>query len=337
MNESTKQGITKKIVLHFIAWVLFIVIPVFLLDDFERLSRYAPLHYYLSAVLLVPIYYSSNHFIQQKKISRYLLLMALFLVFYHGLPVLVCKLLPENKLAIDFYSLEPWKQAKLRMGTLTLFLIVWAASIISHIYDLRQRAIKLQEQNAKAELSLLKSQINPHFLFNSLNSIYYLSLKKEDAAPKAVITLSDLMRYVLTEAIDEFVLLEQEINYINKYLELQKLRLPQKTSLHCDFDVQDTQIEIAPLLLIPFIENAFKYGISANTETKISIRLISRNKHLDLTVTNKIFETEGENIGTETGLKNVQKRLSLIYPNKHSLQIESDKQNFEIKLNLILS
>lgn len=337
MIEQIRNTDKQKIMLHSIAWILFIIVPVFLLDNFERISRYVPLNYYLSCLLLIPIYYLSNQLVREKKFLRYMLFMALFYAIYYYLPAFVCTLLPESDFTANIYNMKLGKQSKIRLGTIVLFLVVWAGSIISYLYDLREKARLLQEENTEAQLSLLKSQINPHFFFNSLNAIYYLAMQKSDNAPKAIITLSDMMRYVLTDAKVEQVTLGQEKFYLDKYIELQRLRLPEKTKLDYTVSLEDESVEVAPLLFIPFIENAFKYGLSADFEATILIVLKATGRKVEMIVENRVVSNKGEENGTENGLANVRKRLDLIYPGKYDLVIDKNDQNYKVNLSISLS
>ena len=137
------------------------------------------------------------------------------------------------------------------------------------------KLIKTQKEKIEAELDALKNQINPHFLFNSLNSIYSLVLKKSDRAPEVLIKLSDSMRYIIYEANDEFVDLNREIDFISNYIELQKLRMSDKDTVDYHILGESENQYIAPLLLIPIIENGFKYGIKGETETSFLTFLLT--------------------------------------------------------------
>ncbi len=327
---------TSRVILHITAWSMLIFLPVFLLESFARISHYVPVHYYSSCLLLVPVYYLSNQFIKLQKGLRYLMVIAALFAVYFYLPVLICRLLPSNNLTTDIYSVPVDRMVKIRMGTTLLFLIVIAASIVNHVYTLKESERKLREENTKAELSLLKSQINPHFFFNALNTIYYLAMQKSNRAPKAIITLSDMMRYMLTEAEVEYSTMAREKEYLDKYIELQKLRLPEKTKLDYRVDITDNEVRIAPLLFIPFIENAFKYGISANTETVITIKIDVVGNRARLFVRNNIFLNEEAEESTENGLKNVKKRLELMYPGRYDLSVDRSGQTFTVKLSIML-
>ncbi len=198
---------------------------------------------------------------------------------------------------------------------------------------------KTQKEKLEAELDALKSQINPHFLFNSINSIYSLVLKKSENAPEALIKLSDTMRYIIYESNSEKVALKKEIDFINNYIELQKLRMSSKDQL--DFQVVGAvkKQEIAPLLMIPIIENCFKYGIKGETEASFVSVEIKVEKHILnlLTINNvgKVDNVERVKSGG-TGLANLQKRLSLIYPDQHKLNINQSDNKFIVDLKIEL-
>lgn len=321
-----------KYLLHLALWVFFIFGITYFSRFMNRISHYLPVHYYTSLLLLIPIYYLSNYFIDKKKLTRYLSIILLLFVVYFYFPIFFCKILPKNELTLDLFSTKHYVRSKVRMGTSILFFSVWAISIIRYIAILRENTKKLKEANTKAELMMLKSQINPHFFFNSLNAIYYLSMQKSDEAPVAIIKLSDMMRYVLTDANSEKVLLVREQEYLNKYVDIQRLRLPEKTTLDFQINIEDGNKKIAPLLFIPFVENCFKFGTSANHNTKIYIKLEATCTKISLYTKNQI--TSKKEKSTSTGLENVKKRLDLLYPNKHKLQIKNEERYFTVNLEI---
>ncbi|MFK7979662.1 MAG: sensor histidine kinase [Saprospiraceae bacterium] len=274
----------------------------------------------------------------KNKIFQYIgVLVGLFLVYRH-FPELICAILPES----DWTSIPVRPigglRTYMRFGVLSVYLIaVIGFSIIASLRDVLQANQRLENEKTIAELALLKSQVNPHFLFNSLNSIYYLAIKKTDEAPKAIIALSDMMRYVLTEASDAAVSLEKEVDYIQKYINLQKLRLPKHTLVHTEIEIEDEDLEIAPLLLIPFIENAFKYGVSARKETAIDLQIKVDDRQLNMVLINTIIDYESEAAKTQIGIENVRKQLNLLYPHRHTLIINNENGLFKVVLNLIVA
>ncbi|WP_227658788.1 sensor histidine kinase [Flavobacterium haoranii] len=186
-------------------------------------------------------------------------------------------------------------------------------------------------------MSYLKAQINPHFLFNTLNSIYALTIIKSDEAPNAVLKLSSMMRYVVTESSQDFVPLSKEIEYINDYITLQKLRMNNDVNFSFNFVGNETGKVIAPLILIPFIENAFKYGLNPDEESEIKIELVVLDFNLTLVVKNKMVVDEiSKDLKTETGIENTKKHLEYLYPKKYLLEITEIENDYIVSLNINL-
>ncbi len=193
----------------------------------------------------------------------------------------------------------------------------------------------IKTQKINAELSFLKTQLNPHFLFNTLNSIYSLANKKSDDTTEAIITLSELMRYMIYETNKEFVSLQNEIDYIKNFISLQNLRL--KDSSGVRFNVRGKlDYNIEPLLLISFIENAFKYGTDYTGKTNITIEIKVEDDILNLNVSNYISLKEKNNLDSGVGIENIKNRLNILYPNSHTLNIEGSDKLFKVELLLKL-
>jgi hypothetical protein len=208
----------------------------------------------------------------------------------------------------------------------------------SYMFTLKQMLDEATNEKLKAEISYLKAQINPHFLFNTLNSIYALTIMKSDDAPKAVLGLSGLMRYVVNESSNDFVGLEKEITYLENFIELQRLRIGNVTPIQVVIKGDFNGKSITPLLLIPIIENAFKYGINPDKESFISIRIALQDNHFHLHVQNaKVNTVLDETQKTETGLQNISKRLQYFYPSRHELIIRDLEHVFDVILNIQLA
>lgn len=194
--------------------------------------------------------------------------------------------------------------------------------------------------STRAELSNLKSQINPHFLFNSLNSLYGLAL--EESSPKTstgIQKLSEMMRFMLRENVEDTIEISREFEYVENYIELQKLRVDGNDKVRLEYDIDKAcEGEITPMLIIPFIENAFKHGVSAHLESWIDIKLKCEKDSIHLNVKNsnhrKTKSTEEE---SGIGLENVRQRLAMLYPNKHLFQIFDNDESFEINLKIELN
>lgn len=221
-----------------------------------------------------------------------------------------------------------------------LFLITYLFSTISKIISewflAEERKEELQQQQLATELNMLRSQVNPHFLFNTLNGIYSMAVAKDDKTPDSVMKLSRIMRYTLEESQTDRVALNKEIEFINSYIELQKLRANDK--LHVTFDVEGNtdSVQIAPLLFIPFIENAFKYGVSAHSDSDIVIGIQCNNQQLHFSCNNSIFPAQKIKSGTGTGISNVKRRLELLYENNHVLKIRKNENSFQVDLYIQL-
>ena len=196
----------------------------------------------------------------------------------------------------------------------------------------------IQNEKLETEMKFLKSQINPHFLFNVLNNVYTLSLIKSEQTPEVVMKLSEMLRYMLYDSNQEKVCLEQEIMYIKNYVSLQQLKDKVPLEVHTTFKVHNTKSRIAPMILIPFVENAFKHSkIEDTTNGWITIILTSSENLILLQVDNSIVESNRTKDATGgIGLKNVKRRLELEYPNKHRLEIIQNEKSFSINLSINL-
>jgi two-component system LytT family sensor kinase len=194
---------------------------------------------------------------------------------------------------------------------------------------------ELLHQKTQAELQFLKSQINPHFLFNSLNNIYALAYKKSDETPAAILKLSEIMRYMLKESDDYKVLLSDEIQYLKSYIDLNRLRYKDGISIELNVNVDNENYRVMPLMLISFIENIFKHGEVANPEIPVQINLVVQNNKLHFETKNQIkISNKDESSGI--GLRNIYRRLDLMYPNKYALEIDQNSKQYHVSLTIEL-
>lgn len=224
---------------------------------------------------------------------------------------------------------------------ISLYLIIYV--FLTSLFRLARGWFRLQEiekEKTMAELKALKSQINPHFLFNSLNSIYSLSRKNSTQVPEKVIQLSDLMRHIIYDSDVEFILLPKEIEMIGNYIELQNLRTPEKEKIELEVIGEIEGRKVAPLIFLPFVENSFKHGLKSGAENpyvKIKIEVLPNDLIFEIEnskgKTTEIIESKYKGIGIE----NVKKRLDLIYPNQHSLKISETESIFKVILQIKLN
>lgn len=192
----------------------------------------------------------------------------------------------------------------------------------------------LKADKTKAELALLTSQINPHFFFNTLNNLYGLVVEKSEKAPEVVLKLSDMMRYTIYRGKEDFVLLRDEISYLENYIELHKIRYQKKVEIRFDHDAKEG-VKVAPLLFIILLENALKHGVEPLTENAyIHLDLKTPGNQIFFTIANN-YDPKAPNENEGIGLDNLKKRLAHIYPNRHELKIEKMDATYTAHLNLL--
>jgi sensor histidine kinase YesM len=198
--------------------------------------------------------------------------------------------------------------------------------------------IKQESEQLKTELSLLKSQVNPHFLFNTLNNLYGLILQNENPkAAEITLKLSDLMRYILESSKTEKVSLKKEIQFLEDYLALEKIRLSQQADICLEFSGIENDVFVAPMLFTPLIENAFKHGLQSISENNFAhFSLSLQGNELFFEAQNSVGKNPQNQAKSGTGLENLRKRLELMYPEKHFLEIEVEKNAFKVILHLNL-
>jgi two-component system LytT family sensor kinase len=240
---------------------------------------------------------------------------------------------PSNKIIFIHQS------GNIDMVGLFIFIIVIGLSIaISTVqkWQLTERmVVRAEAEKAHAELSFLKAQINPHFLFNTLNNIYALSVTDSEHTSESIMKLSNIMRYVTDEVGEDYVLLQSEIDCINDYIDLQKLRLGKTTNLNFTVTGHILNQKIAPLVLMTFIENVFKYGVSKHEKSVIDIRLDVVSKKISFFCQNPIFENGASSTKRKgIGISNTKRRLQHIYPGKHKLDINTQNGLFTVTLEL---
>ncbi|MGZ3836787.1 MAG: sensor histidine kinase, partial [Mucilaginibacter sp.] len=220
--------------------------------------------------------------------------------------------------------------------TSVFFLFLSSALKFSTDWFLNERVQRdLENQRLSAELAFLKSQINPHFLFNSLNSIYSLAYQKSDTTPEAILKLSEIMRYMLYESNDNKVDLEKELQYLQNYIDLQKIRFGNKAFVDFKITGEVGNQKIVPLLLIAFIENAFKHGVANDPSSPIRLRINLDGTHLHFYMENKKHTLNRDTEGG-IGLNNVKRRLDLLYPGKYTLTIQDGTDTYTCELSLVL-
>ncbi len=342
MNISRKILFRKNtVIIHILLWAVILLLPFIFSSEnqhsrdsddiaFRNLNAATIIFwmglFYMNAAALIP------SFIYRKKYLRYIVaLIFLFCIVMalHGslFPILV----PGhdfNFFRSSVHNLVPF-----------IFTITVSTTYKILLDKIKADAVanERQQENLKSELSFLRSQISPHFLFNVLNNIVAMvRIKSEDLEP-TVIKLSGLLQYMLYETDEEKVLIKNEVEYLHSYIDLQKMRFSSKLNMQVQFDVKEEWESIEPMLLVPFIENAFKHGNGLQKNPEIHISLKVENGLLDFQVKNKFVPLDKSKDRTSgIGLSNVRRRLALLYENKHTLSIEESGDWFTVKLHIVL-
>lgn len=222
--------------------------------------------------------------------------------------------------------------------SLFIFLMIMAISaavkIVQQWQLTERRAAQAEADKASAELSFLKAQINPHFLFNTLNNIYTLAVIKDDNTANSIMKLSNIMRYVTDDVITDMVPLHSEIDCISDFIELQRLRLNDKTTINFSVSGKTDGRRIAPLVLMTFVENIFKYGISKHEPSVIAIDIAINENNIAFFCENTIFENKSDSSRTGIGITNTRRRLEHLYPGRHVLTISQDNRLYTVQLTL---
>lgn len=344
------------ILIHVLAWTVFLMLPIIASPKF---SFFGPLDYgapevrnLIGSALMVIFFYANYYYFipalyHRKKYLPFTLVVLLCFLFIAIIPSVVhpdmapqpaqmppgsfaWRMPPQGNIPQQSaYSFHLFQFE----STILKFIIVFVLSILIKTNELWKKA---QLEKQVAELSFLRLQVNPHFLFNTLNSIYSLAITRSESTPTAIVKLSELMRYVTSEVNTDFVPLVKEIAYVSNYADLQKIRLGSTVQIHYQVSGKYDEDRIAPLLLIPFVENAFKYGVNPEKSSVIAIDIVAENHWLRMTVFNKKTYRKNDLTESGIGLSNVRKRLQLIYPLKHTLTIQDTEENFNIELTLHL-
>jgi len=309
---------------HIVFWVIIVVgnfLPVII-------TYYIPVERYGKALMVVqflpPLFFYLGYFVvmhikNKKSFFWYLLIfvtLSYLLVFLISTEKFAYGLIPLSK--IFFWTI---------LGSISRFFIDW--------FRTRNKMNTLEKQNLKSELALLRSQVNPHFLFNTLNNIDALVLKNPAKASEFLIKTSDIMRYMLNESSREFVLLENELKHIEDYIELERIRLKNYNFVNYQLTGHNDSIKIAPMLFIPFIENAFKHSVDSDLANGININISILENNIVFKCEN-LYDPKKQQNESETsiGLSTVKKRLSLIYPRRHKLDIINDGRNYNVCLKI---
>lgn len=335
--------VSRRRVYHSLFWLTLLVLSVLLGYDSHMGFWFTLSNELLNLSFFAVIVYINLLYLIPRFMARQALL-------YLGLLALLCALVTPFKVLafyIKFAGMPEYQYAlyqKQPLLFLSSFLMGLFSTVLRIVMDWWRYQAEKQElttQTMQSELRFLKNQINPHFLFNTLNNLYALTLKKSDEAPEIVLRLSEIMRYMLYECNERQVYLSKEIQYLQNYLELERLR--QKPDMEIRLRVEGLVGDqmVAPLLFVPFVENSFKHGLNHHLQDSGYVRILMRISGNEL-----MFEVENSKSETPPrvshprsggiGLHNVRKQLDLMYPGKYRLDIEEEPHRYAIRLQLTL-
>ena len=364
MRKVTKEK-TTRVILHILVWAVILGFPIYSARRFQMGSNFL-LTYYTFMAINALIFYTNYLFLipvlffQKKRYRYYIAALTLVFFFYFISDFAHEQIFSYiskngNSEQLNRPPLEkrsPGRpQSQMRrfrfiivmpnahfIGYTSSSLFMVFLSLGLRVLERQSKMGKMQEEMEKAklnaELAILKNQISPHFFFNTLNNIYSLIGRNNEDSKNAVIKLSKLMRYVLNQSGQDNKLLSDEIEFMNNYIDLMKLRIGAKTRLKVNFPTEYKDLMIPHLLFVSLIENAFKYGISVQEESYVNISLECGENNILFKCENGLPESNNGPIFATTGigLENLKKRLSLLYPDRHELEIDKNKNKFEVNL-----
>ena len=357
MRPNYFSGKRLQILLHILAWSIFIIIPVFVLFVYGdgNLGRLG--HFYTNAVAFGVIFYinyfylAPRFFFNQKKLGYFLLVTLLILLVYiilwqidaymfrkftveSGNAETVKRFLERDRKVIP--SMMIFRFVNFFFTSVLLVGFSLGLAVFNRLEMNEKKRKELEKQKLDSELAFLKNQVSPHFFFNTLNNIYSLIGMDTNMAQESVLKLSKLMRYLLYESEVGRTLLSHEIDFMKNYIDLMKLRLSSRVELKVDFPEEFQDIHIPPLLFIPFIENAFKHGVSYSSQSFIHIRMEALDNGLRFECVNSLGDSSSPDDGQHSGigLENVQKRLRLLFPDHYQLDVVNEGKEFRVGLTI---
>ena len=335
------------VLLHLSVWTLLFLFPILLQKSVQDAKGDAHkgdnsnLFFYLSVFtdLIWMAFFYFNAFVLMPKLfykKRWLLYIFIQLIMLISLALF-------HWFYFVFVGQHPFSFTGFLLFNTFPFVFILACSTAFRMIQDRIQIEQVQQaretETLKTELSFLRSQVNPHFMFNVLNNMVALARKKSDLLEPSLIQLSSLLRYMLYETDEDKVPLQKEVDYLHSYIDLQKQRFGKKLVVKTNVEICDNNYEIEPMLLIPFVENAFKHGTGLIEEPMIIVELKAANKQVHFSVQNKTSSSVIEEVKDKTsgiGLTNVKRRLNLLYGNRHTLDIKNENGWFVTSLQLNL-
>lgn len=337
---------SKEITIHLLYWAFFLLERFLVLNSSRQvILEIKPFDYFdLSFMtIVVSTFYINYNFVLRKFFdikapSKYLLGVILIFSYFILSRYLIEEIIYPHLIGTgNYFSGTPfwyyifdnlhWGSSPIIVST-----IIWL--VINFIRTL-QKEVSLNEEKKKAEIQFLKSQINPHFIFNTLNNIYSLVFRKSDQALPAIEKLSEIMRFTTYETLKEQIPISSELNYIESFIDLEKIRNSKEIYIKTEFKIDDNNQPIPPYLMLPFIENCIKHGILDDAQNPVLFSVTSNDKKIIIQVINKI-NSKLKDTHSGIGLSNLEKRLQYYYPNRHKFELTNDGTIFKSHLEIQL-
>lgn len=288
---------------------------------------------YVNSLLLMP------RFLQKRQFGRYIFFSALTLLI-----LVATKTITEYFVHYQYFGIHhfyDFRLAHITMAFLSVFLCFIIGGLLHVSLDylqLLKKQEQLKNQHLSAALNLLKSQVQPHFLFNTLNNIYSLAYIRSEKTAEMVAKLSDMMRYFVEHAPKELVPLSVEIEFLQNYISLEFIRILHPVQFDFKVQVQQEDLMVPPMLFIPFLENVFKHGIDKKSrENILKICLLQNQNNLHFNIINKVFTTESNGNNKGTGLNNIRKRLDILYSDQYDLKTSTDGKMYFVQFTFPIS
>lgn len=343
--QSTQQR-SRLIILHASLWAVYITFFIYVRSSFQqapdinwpRIFTIAAIHIFPAMILSYATYfYLLPNFLFKKRV-------ALFVVtFITALVLIVYSRIQLERLVVDGFTFTEAYLYRPRFTVQTFFSYLSIVLFVSLLrfavdwFDLQATRKEIEKEKLTAELNFLKAQVNPHFLFNTLNNLYYLAYSKSENTTEVIEKLSQMMRYMIYDSNYPKVQLSKEIDYMQNYISLEKLRLGDKVNIQFVIEGEVDTIQITPFILLTFLENAFKHGVSNTAQQSfINVSLTCASNQLQFKVMNSRPPAPKAEEKSGIGLQNVRRRLELSYPGHHRLDMNYSSTEYRVQLDLTL-
>ncbi|HMP98938.1 MAG TPA: histidine kinase [Cyclobacteriaceae bacterium] len=349
MNIQNYFQRNRVLILHFLFWCIYISFTFYQINFYQQQRGYdwsRALNFTLVQLGFTAFVAYLNYFIflprflEHKKLLRYIVeFMIPFII------IISTRIFIQRYMIDGFSTREGYFYSNLyivQVASITLFISIFVGMLrfVADWFELEAKKKEIENERLMAELNFLKAQINPHFLFNTLNNLYYLAYSKSENTTEVIDKLSKMMRYMIYDSNHSTVLLSKEIEYMQNYISLEQLRLNNEVPINFKVEGDVNQLKIVPLILITFLENAFKHGVtSKSNKSWINVHLKLEGKRCTFIVDNskQPLPADSKEGKSGIGLQNVQRRLELSYPGKYSLQVIDAEDNYQVELKMDLA